>query len=241
MLGGTLPTPSAKHTMILLIEDDPLCSGPLVEALAQEGFAVESVRTGAAALERFRRRDVDVALVDLGLPDMDGAEVIAAVRRQGIWSPILVVTGRGEVHERVRSLDAGADDYIEKPAAIPELFARLRALRRRASAPRWAPLVAGKLALGAEPGHATIDGKMVTLSPREYALLAFLLRRRGQAVTQAEILKEVFGYEFNPRTNLVAVHVAHLRRKITGAAVIIETVRGVGFRLVTVGGDAAGG
>lgn len=226
------PRSEGDANMILLIDDDPTCAGPLVEALGRGGLAVLSVRTGAAALQRFARKDVDAAVVDLGLPDMDGTELITAVRGQGIWSPILVLTGRGEVAARVRSLDAGADDYMSKPAAIPELLARLRALRRRASAPRWSPLAAGKLVLGSAPGDVTLSGRPLALSPREFALLQFLLRRRCEVVTHGEILKEVFGYEFDPRTNLLAVHVSHLRRKILDAGVIIQTLRGVGFRLV---------
>jgi DNA-binding response OmpR family regulator len=217
--------------LVALVGSDVVGGAALKQDLERQGFTVELVPTGAAALARFARRDLDAAVVDMGLSDMDGVQVIAAVRGAGMWAPILVTTVSGEVGERVRALEAGADDYAVKPLASAELVARLRALGRRAAAPRWAPLACGKIVLGAEGEGAMVDGRPVNLSPRERGLLEVLLRRRGQVVSRDEILTEVFGYEFNPGTNLINVHVARLRRKIAGGRVAIETLRGIGFRL----------
>lgn len=214
---------------IVVLEDDPLLAEALTAELARAGFTVEVVTTGAAALRRFERPDFEAAVIDMGLPDMDGGAVIAAARERGMWAPILVATARTDVAERVRALDMGADDYLVKPFAGAEVVARLRALTRRAAAPRWAPLRCGRIVL--ETDSATLDGQPLKLSPREGSLLEFLLRQRGQVVTREQVLAQVFGYDFDPGTNLVAVHVANLRRKIAGGGVVIETMRGVGLRL----------
>jgi DNA-binding response OmpR family regulator len=145
-----------------------------------------------------------------------------------VGAPILVLTARDAIESRVTALDRGADDYLVKPFAFAELLARLRALLRRAAAPRWAPLACGEIAL--DPDRLTVRGAAVALSPRERALFEVLLRRRDEVVPRAEILREVFGYAFDPGTNLIDVHVAHLRRKLPADAGKIETVRGVGYR-----------
>jgi DNA-binding response OmpR family regulator len=145
--------------------------------------------------------------------------------------PILVLTARDAIEARVAALDAGADDYLVKPFAFAELVARIAALARRAAGPRWAPVSDVPLTLRddlmVESGSRT-----AALSPREYALLGCLLRRRGEVVTRAEILRDAFGYEFDPGTNVIDVHLNHLRKKLAGFPVAIETVRGAGIRLV---------
>jgi DNA-binding response OmpR family regulator len=217
--------------LLALVEDDPLVATALSQELMAEGFAVEVLGTGALALQRFERLDLDAAIVDMGLPDMDGAALIAAARGKGMWAPILVATARTAIDERVRALEAGADDYVVKPFASAEIVARLRALTRRAAAPRWAPLRCEDVVLAADARSVTVAGQPVKLSPREFALLEYLLRRRGDVVSRLEILTQVFGYDFDPGTNLIAVHVAHLRKKLEGSRVAIETVRAVGFSL----------
>jgi DNA-binding response OmpR family regulator len=216
---------------VALVEDDPLVAATLATQLEAGGVRVEIIPTGAEALLRFERHDLDAAIVDLGLPDMDGAAVIEGARERGMWAPILVASARGDLHDRVRALELGADDYVIKPVAGAEILARLAALGRRAAAPRWAPLRCERIALDSEGRDALVDGRPVRLSPRERALLELLLRRRGQIVTREEILAEVLGYSFNPGTNVVDVHVTHLRQKIAGGGVVIQAVRGVGFRL----------
>lgn len=217
--------------LVAIVEDDPLFAETLGEALEGRGFRVDVIGTGSAALRRFERHDLDAAVVDMGLPDMDGVEVIAGARRLGMWAPILVATARVGSDDLVHALDVGADDYVVKPCTGVEVVARLGALSRRAAAPRWAQLVCAKVVLPAEERHALIDGRPVKLSPRERALLELLLRRRGQIVTRDEILPTAFGYDFDPGTNLVDVHVTHLRGKLEGGGVRIESVRGVGYRL----------
>ncbi len=217
--------------LVAIVEDDPLFAATLGEALEGRGLRVDVVRTGSAALRRFERHDLDAAIVDMGLPDMDGIEVIARARERGMWAPILVATARDSVDDLIRALEVGADDYVVKPCSGAEVVARLGALTRRAAAPRWAQLTCGEVVLPAEERHAIVDGRPVQLSPRERALLELLLRRSGQIVPRGEILRAAFGYEFDPGTNVVDVHVAHLRRKLEGGGVRIETERGVGYRL----------
>jgi DNA-binding response OmpR family regulator len=215
---------------VLVVEDNPRLAASLSRGLAEEGFTVDTVVTGAEALVRIARHDLDVIVLDLGLPDVDGAEVLARLRDDGSRCPVLVLTARDGVASRVAALDAGADDYLVKPFAFDELVARLRALVRRATGPRWAPLVSGAVALDDDLG-VRANGRHVALSPREHALLGYLLRRRGEVVSRADILRDVFGYATDPRTNVVDVHLAHLRRKLAGMAIAISTIRGAGFRL----------
>jgi DNA-binding response OmpR family regulator len=216
---------------VLLVEDTAALAASLQRGLSEEGFAVHAVASGAAALAQLARRTVDAVVLDLGLPDMDGQQVLERARAAGHGMPILVLTARDAVASRVGALEAGADDYLVKPFAFEELLARLRALIRRASSPRWAPLACGDLRLDPGEPRAIVGGRKVVLSPRERAMLELLLRRRGEVVTRADILGEVFGYDFDPGTNVIDVHIAHLRRKIGGGSTRIETVRGVGYRL----------
>jgi two-component system OmpR family response regulator len=215
---------------VLLVEDNRRLVDSLVQGLAEEQIAVDSALRGAEAIDLAARGDADAVLLDLGLPDLDGLEVLRRVRAAGIHVPILVLTARDAVESRTAALDAGADDYLIKPFAFAELLARLRALVRRAAGPRWAPLDAGGVAV-ADDLTVRAGGRTIALSPREHALLAYLLRRRGEVVARADILRDVFGYGFDPGTNLVDVHLAHLRKKLTGTPVAIETIRGAGIRL----------
>jgi DNA-binding response OmpR family regulator len=215
---------------VLLVEDSARLVDTLVQGLTEESIEVGAVMRGAEAITGALRGDVDVVVLDLGLPDMDGLDVLRAIRGAGSHVPILVLTARDAVESRVAALGDGADDYLVKPFAFEELLARLRAIARRASGPRWSPLAAGAVSMTPDLG-VTIDGRRIALSPREHAVLGYLLRRRGEVVTRAAILADVFGYDFDPGTNVIDVHVAHLRKKLAGAPVRIETVRGAGFRL----------
>ena len=222
----------SEGRMILLVEDNVRLTRLLAKGLTEESFVVDAVGRGRAAEERLAGGGIDLAIVDLGLPDIDGLEVVASTRRRRIAVPILVLTARDAVAARVQALELGADDYLVKPFAFEELVARIRALLRRASAPRWAPLALADVVLEANENVVVVAGAQVALTPKQHAILALLLRRRGEVVTRTDILAEVFGYQFDPGTNLVDVHVANLRRKIDrSAAVRIETVRGRGYRL----------
>jgi two-component system OmpR family response regulator len=215
---------------IVLVEDNPQLAGTIRDGLAEDGYTVDVIDTAAKAIARAMRRDLDLMILDLGLPDRDGLDVLKELRGARIHVPVLVLTARDAVDSRVAALDAGADDYLVKPFAFAELVARIGALTRRAGGPRWAPSndvpIVMRDDLVVESG-----GKSAALSPREYALLGCLVRRRGEVVTRAEILREAFGYEFDPGTNVIDVHLTHLRKKLTGFPITIETVRGAGIRL----------
>lgn len=214
---------------ILLVEDNPRLVAALGLGLREEGIAVETAATGAEALAR-AAQDLDAVVLDLGLPDLDGLEVLRSLRGGACPQiPVLVLTARDGVDDRVQALDAGADDYLIKPFAFAELLARVRALARRAAAPRWAPLTTGGISLDDDRGVRFADRRVV-LSPREHALLAYLLRRRDEVVPRAEILRDVFGYLGDPGTNAIDVHLVHLRRKLAGAPLVLETLRGAGIR-----------
>jgi len=223
-------TQTAPRARLVLVEDNRQLAGTLAEGLGEDGYAVEIVETAAAALERGQRRDLDLMVLDLGLPDRDGLEVLRDLRRARVHVPILVLTARDAVDSRVAALDSGADDYLVKPFAYAELVARIGALTRRAGGPRWAPTTDLPLRMR-DDLVVESNGKTAALSPREYALLGCLVRRRGEVVSRTEILRDAFGYDFDPGTNVIDVHLTHLRKKLTGFPINIETVRGAGIRL----------
>ena len=216
---------------LLIVEDNATLSASLAKGLIEDGYAVDVVDSGTAALRRLDRQDVDAVVLDLGLPDLDGSEILVQLRHRGINAPVLVLTARDGVRSRVDALEQGADDYLIKPFEYAELLARLRALLRRAAAPRWNPLSYNGLVLDPIELDITIAGQRVRLSPREHALLALFLRRKGELLRRDDILVQVFGYHFEPGTNLVSVHIANLRKKLRDAPVVIDAVRGVGYRL----------
>jgi two-component system OmpR family response regulator len=237
VLGPAVANTSSKSTSravrmpILLIEDNVRLTASLVRGFGECDLVLESVATGSAALERLTKQDCDAVVLDLGLPDIDGLEVLSSARQMGVLAPVLVLSARDAVEQRVAALDRGADDYLIKPFVFAELVARVRALVRRASAPRWAPLRLGDLRVDADSPHAWIGARSIALSPREHALLQHLVRHAGQVADRRGILSAVFGYEFDPGTNVIDVHVAHLRRKLEGTNVRLETVRGQGYRV----------
>jgi DNA-binding response OmpR family regulator len=215
---------------VLLVEDNRRLVDSLIQGLGEEQITVTAALRGADAIELATRAEADAVILDLGLPDLDGIEVLRRIRGAGLHVPILVLTARDAVESRTAALDAGADDYLIKPFAFAELLARVRALVRRAAGPRWAPLAAGPVVVDADL-TVRVSGRAIALSPREHALLAYLVRRRGEVVSRAEILRDVFGYGFDPGPNLIDVHLAHLRKKLAGTRVAVETIRGAGFRL----------
>ena len=222
---------------LLVVEDAPRLADTLRRGLAQDGFEVDVANTGGRALELCERTAFDAVMLDLGLPDIDGLEVLDSLRGRGWSAPILVLTARDAVASRVDALERGADDYVVKPFAFEEVVARLRALIRRARAPRWAPLSCGDLVLSPDRTEALVGDRPVPLSPRERALLEVLVRRQNNVVRREVILREAFGYDFDPRTNVIDVHISHLRRKLRNSRVRIKTARGVGFMLTASSSD----
>ena len=218
---------------LVLVEDNAQLAASIAEGLGEDGYDVDIVDTAAKAIARGLRRDLDLMILDLGLPDRDGTEVLKELRAARIHVPILVLTARDAIEARVLALEAGADDYLVKPFAFAELVARIGSLARRAGGPRWTPATEIPVTMR-DDLVVEANGKTASLSPREFALLGCLLRRPGEVVTRAEILREAFGYDFDPGTNVIDVHLTHLRKKLTGFPVAIETVRGAGIRLTVV-------
>lgn len=215
---------------ILLAEDDPLLGDGLRTGLRQLGFQVDWVRDGAAAERELRDNAHAAAVLDLGLPMMDGLDVLAAVRRAGIRVPVLVLTARDAVPDRIRGLDAGADDYVLKPVDLHELAARLRALVRRAHGQPTECLVAQDVVLDPAARTVTRAGQIVGLSTREFDLLQVLMLHAGRVLSRDQIEQHLYAWGREVESNAVEVHVHHLRRKL--GAPLIQTVRGVGYVLL---------
>ncbi len=218
---------------VLLVDDDRAIRRALATGLELEGFRVVPASGGRAALAAAEAVRPAVVLLDLGMPDLDGLEVLARLRAGGDDVPVCVLTARDEVDDRVRGLQAGADDYVVKPFALEEVAARLHALLRRRPAGGAAVLRAGDLELDARTHRATRAGRDLELTPREFALLRLLMRHPGEVVDRARLHEEVWGYTFDPGTNVADVFVGYLRRKLEagGEPRVLHTVRGVGFVL----------
>jgi DNA-binding response OmpR family regulator len=227
---------------LLLVEDDPAISHFLLKGLREEGHLVDLVEDGREAIERAVVEAYDAVVLDLMLPGVDGMEVCRTLRTRGIDVPILMVTARDAVPDRVRGLDVGADDYLAKPFAFDELLARLRALTRRGrTAHLSAVLRHGPLAVDTAAHAATVDGRPVSLTATEYRLLEFLVRRAGTIVSREQLGEHVWGGDADPFSNVADVYVGYLRRKLAaaGAPPLIRTVRGLGYMLKAGAGDAA--
>jgi len=218
---------------ILLVEDERKVASFIARALREQAYAVDVAETGARALDLAWDAPYDTILLDLRLPDMDGLLVCRELRRRGVHSPVLMLTARGMVEQRVEGLDAGADDYLTKPFAIAELLARVRALVRRGLRKSDATLRWGDLELDRHRRRAQRGGVNVPLTSKEFALLELLLLRAPEIVPRTEIVEHIWDAHFDSGTNLVEVYINRLRQKIDHdrAAKLIHTVRGVGYRL----------
>ena len=215
---------------ILLVEDDPLLGDGIRAGLRQQGFQVDWVRDGEAAQRELRAQPYAAAVLDLGLPRLDGIEVLQSARRAGVEAPILVLTARDAVPDRIRGLDIGADDYIVKPIDLHELGARLRALVRRAHGRPRERLQAQDVVL--EPASRTVlrAGTPVTLSTREFDLLHVLMLNAGQVLSREQIEQHLYSWGQEVDSNAVEVHIHRLRTKLGSG--LIRTVRGVGYVLL---------
>jgi two-component system OmpR family response regulator len=218
---------------LLVVEDDVKLARAVARGLRHEGYAVDVAGDGDAALLQAGVYAYDLIVLDLMLPRRDGLEVCAELRDRGCWAPVLMVTARGEVPDRVRGLDAGADDYLSKPFAFAELLARVRALLRRAPAARPARLEVGDLVVDPATRAVSRAGTPVELTAREFAVLEYLARHPSEAVTRTRLLEHVWDENYTGSTNVVDVYVGYLRKKLEQpfGRPLIRTLRGVGWTL----------
>lgn len=219
---------------ILVVEDEPRLATLLRRGLMEEGYAVTIASDGVDGLWHAQETAFDVVVLDIMLPKLSGLEVCRRMRQAEIWSPVLLLTARSDVDDRVDGLDAGADDYLTKPFAFSELAARLRALLRRGTSRRPTELVVGDLSLDPATREVRVGHRPVELTAREFSILELFARRVGDVLRRDQILDHVWDFASSPASNVVDQHVASVRRKLieADATAAIVTVRGVGYRLV---------
>ena len=214
---------------LLVVEDEARIAAFLVKGLTAHGYAVDHARTAAEALSLTEEIEFALVVLDLRLPDADGLDVLRTLRSRGADLPVVVLTARGDVGDRVEGLELGADDYLTKPFVFDELLARVRA-RLRGRRQDQSILAFGRVRLDLRTRRALVDDREIDLTTREFALLETFLRHPGQVLSREQLLSQVWGMDFDPGSNLVDVYVGYLRRKLGESSV--ETVRGAGYRLV---------
>lgn len=217
-----------------MVEDDPAIGAFVVRGLREAGYTVDHAKDGDAGFDLARHERYDAIVLDLMLPGRDGLSVIEGIREAGLTTPVLILTARRSVDDRVKGLQAGGDDYLTKPFALPELLARVQALLRRSQGTPESPrLVVGDLVMDRLTRKVERQGRPIDLRPREFALLELLMRSAGQVVSKTMILSEVWGYSFDPGSNVVDVLVFRLREKIDRGfdRPLLHTIRGVGYVL----------
>ena len=218
---------------LLLVEDQPKVAGFIRRGLEEEHYAVDVVSKGQDALDLARVQTYDLVILDLMLPDISGIEVCRELRGEGLSVPVLMLTARDALDDKVSGLDAGADDYLTKPFAFPEFLARVRALLRRRDEVKTTKLQIADLVLDTATHEVTRAGSSIQLASKEYAVLEYLMRHAGRVVTRTMMLEAVWGYDFNPGSNVVDVYIRYLRRKLDDPypVKVFETIRGTGYRL----------
>jgi len=219
---------------LLIIEDDPRIVSFLVKGLGAEGYATTAIADGEAAVREagFGLEDYDLVLLDLGLPGRSGEDVLAAVRRKAPNLPVIILTARAEIEDKIRGLNLGANDYVTKPFSFEELLARVRSALRTSTQQVATKLVVGDLELDLLTKYARRGERRIELTPREWALLELFMRHPTHVVSRTRIANEVFGYDFDAGSNVVDVYVGYLRKKLNapGETPFIKTVRGAGYR-----------
>ncbi|MCB1065452.1 MAG: response regulator transcription factor [Verrucomicrobiae bacterium] len=218
---------------ILVVEDQPQIAGFIRSGLEENGFVVETCRTGEAGFEMATTESFDAMILDIMLPGRDGLSILRSLRERRVTLPIMLLTARNELNERVEGLNLGADDYLTKPFFVEELVARLQALLRRSSGIALNILQNGDLSLDLIKREAKRGDREIELSQREFALLEYLMRSPGRVYSRSQICEHVWNTHFDTGTNMVDVAVTRLRKKIeeTGESKLIDTVRGVGYRM----------
>jgi two-component system OmpR family response regulator len=218
---------------VLVVEDEPKLAALVARALREEGHAADVAERGADAIWMAQSAPYDAVVLDVMLPDLDGFEIVRRLRAKQVWTPVLMLTARDAVADRVGALDSGADDYLTKPFSFAELFARLRAVARRGPVERPTRLEVGDLRLDPAERRVWRADTEIELSTREFAVLELLMRRAGVTLTRLQVLEGAWDMAFESRSNIVDVYVRYLREKVDRpfGRTSIETVRGVGYRL----------
>jgi DNA-binding response OmpR family regulator len=218
---------------VLVVEDNVPVAKSIRTMLEARKYAANVVTDGTVALDHLLRRCYDAAVIDVGLPGMDGFELARSARAEGVQTPILMLTARDAVEDRVAGLNCGADDYLAKPFVEEELIARISAILRRADRPMLGVVEAGALRIDLAARNVTYDGKPVLLGATEFRLLELLARNAGIALSRTQVVERIWDYDFEGSSNIVDVYVSQLRRKLKalGASGLIETVWGIGYRL----------
>jgi two-component system OmpR family response regulator len=216
---------------ILIVEDDPVLADGLTRSLRANDYAVDCVTSGAEADHVLTAQPYDLVILDLGLPKLDGYEVLRRLRRRGAKVPVLILTARDTLEDRVRGLDLGGDDYLAKPFDLPELEARVRALIRRGQSGGSSLITHGALSLDTAGRRATLNGTALDLSARELGVLEVLMMRSGRVVTKEQLAEQLYGWEEEVGANAIEVYVHRLRKKLEPAGVSIRTIRGLGYLL----------
>jgi two-component system OmpR family response regulator len=219
---------------VLVVEDEVRMADVIRRSLVREGLAVDVSHDGEDALMKASAVDYDAVVLDVVLPGRSGFEVCQTMRERGVWAPVLMLTARDAVRDRVAGLDSGADDYLVKPFALAELLARLRSLTRRGRPERPTILSVGDLQLDPATRAVHRGGELIELSAKEFALLEALMRRRGEVLTRVELIEQAWDLAYETRSNVIDVYMRRLRQKIDEPYGLrtLETVRGVGYRLV---------
>lgn len=214
---------------ILIVEDDPALSVALRTALQNQGYAANVVNTGKAALVTIKTDTPDIVILDLGLPDIDGLDILREAKKANGDIPILVLTARAHLDDKILGLDNGADDYLVKPFEMTELFARLRVLERRLTSTNSSEIRVGDLVLDINKNYISIEGREVELSRREFVLLKCLMENAGRVQTRSQLESRIYSWDDEVASNALEVHIHHLRKKLGTS--YIKTVRGVGYKV----------